>query len=302
MHIVGHKKILEFLKKSMRGGKISHAYLFYGPENLGKNLAAEYFSSLLLGIKSERISKLAIHQDFIRITPLLDKKNISINQIRDLQKSLVTRPFFGSFKVAIIEDVEKMSLEAANSFLKFLEEPPGHAVLILITSKIDYLPKTIISRCQLVKFNPVSLKEVKDFLIKNYSFNQRKAENFARLSFGRPGLVGRFLDKDSFLSFQSAAKNFLLLFEKKFFERVEILTKNEDPALDIWEMTARDLLLSIYGLSPNLFFCQSEIKKLVLSVSKERLVRFLEGLLLTKKHFNVNINKKLALENLLLNI
>jgi len=302
MDIVGHKKILNFLNKSMESRKVSHAYLFYGPENLGKKMVAEYFACLLLNLRTEESSKLAIHQDFVSLSPLPEKKNISIEQIKNLQQALFTRPFLGNFKVAIIEAAEKMSLEAANSFLKFLEEPPPHAVLILITSKIKRLPKTIISRCQLIKFNPVPVKEVKNFLIQNYQFDEKKAENFARISFGRPGLVKQFLDNNNFLAFQIMTQKVFSLFGGKFFERLEFLNEDSDFFLNIFEIVARDILLSHYELLPKLFFCQTEIKKSALVVSQKKLVELLEKLFLTKKYFNANINKKLALENLLLNI
>jgi DNA polymerase-3 subunit delta' len=302
MNIIGHQRILEFLERSLKTGKISHAYLFYGPENLGKSLVAEYFARLLLGISQNDNSELSLHQDFISLAPLSGKTNISIDQIRELQKTLLLRPILSSFKVAILDGAEKMTDEAANSFLKFLEEPPSYVVLILIVSKLHRLPPTIFSRCQIIKFNPVPINEIKKSLIQNYHFNQEEASSLAKLSFGRPGLIIRFLDEKVFSSFKDNVKDFISLFSKNFFERVEMIGEEEETMLDVWEIAAHDIFLAQFGLSPSLFFNTSEINKLAKELSKETIIKFLDNLLLTKKYFSVNLNKRLALENLLLNI
>ncbi len=276
MHLVGNKKILNFLEKSFQAGKVSHAYLFYGPENLGKSLVAEYFASLLLGIKDKE-NQPSLHQDFVKITPRSDKKNIAIDQIRDLQRSLFTKPLLASFKVAIIEEAEKMTIESANSFLKFLEEPPSHIVLILVVSNLRNIPSTIISRCQLIKFNPIPLSEIEEFLIKEHNFNSQEAKSFARIFFGRLGLGIKFLEKRNFSNFKKEIKKSFSLFKNEFFERLNLISESKDSSLVIWEMLVRDLLLSHYGLSPYLFFCSDEIEKIKQNIQTEKLINFLEN-------------------------
>jgi DNA polymerase-3 subunit delta' len=150
--MIGHQKQWEFLKKSAELGKLPHALLFYGQEGLGKKALAIEFSKLLIG----KISP----PDFILIES--EGKEIQIAQIRELIGKLSFKPYLADFKIAVLNNAHLMTKEAQNCFLKFLEEPKGRTILILITAYPSLLLPTITSRVQKVRFFPTKSFEVKN--------------------------------------------------------------------------------------------------------------------------------------------
>ena len=140
--ILGHQSIVNYLQTSIINQKINHAYIFYGPEHIGKSLVADYFVNSLqceeFNNKNKKIPcqkcnacqqiEKGIHPDIYKVNKESDKKNISIEQVRNLQHKLSMRSFLTSYKVAIIDQAESISLEAANSLLKTIEEPTSKTI------------------------------------------------------------------------------------------------------------------------------------------------------------------------------
>lgn len=151
--------ILEFFRRALKADKLAHGYLFWGPDGIGKKDVALWLADFL------KINPF----DVLYITPEQGKKDIAIDQIRKARRHLGLSPYNSPYKFAIIDKAETMNLDACNALLKTLEEPQGNTILILITSKPDFLPKTIISRLQEVRFKPVPLDKVsKNFINKEY--------------------------------------------------------------------------------------------------------------------------------------
>lgn len=157
--MIGLEHILNYLKKSIEKNRVSHAYLFVGPVHSEKEKIALWFAKSL-GCQRPDITEIGL---------LEDKKEISIEQIRELRRYLSLSPHSSPSKVAVIDEAEKMTPEAANALLKTLEEPRGNTVLILITNLSSALPDTIISRCETIKFRAPSLdKFFKDSIKKEH--------------------------------------------------------------------------------------------------------------------------------------
>ncbi len=166
--VIGHKNIIKFLQKSIEADRISHAYLFVGPNYLGKKLMANYFIQSLLCQNNEVFPcnncsnchnfNRGLYLDFYKIKTEEGKKNISVEQIRELRDKIKNTSFSGSYRIALIEGAKKLSLPAANSLLKTLEEPGKKTIFILISDYFDFIPATVMSRCQIINFNPVNLK------------------------------------------------------------------------------------------------------------------------------------------------
>lgn len=185
MEIIGHQKQQQLLKKIVASGKIPHALLFTGPEELGKKtIALELISSLF----EERI--FIGHPDFTLIEP--KTKQIQIAQIRDLNWKLSLKPIRNPFLGVIIDKAHSMTWEAQNCFLKTLEEPKTKSILILITEHPNYLLQTIISRCENVKFYPVRNEELNLYL-KQKKVPKENIKQIVELSLGRPGKAINFL-------------------------------------------------------------------------------------------------------------
>lgn len=158
--IVGYQKIWQFLTKSAELGKLSHAYLFSGPERSEKKKLALEFAKWLFISQSKEIDleiEKGQHPDFIFITP--EKKEIKISQVREMIWRLFLKPSIRNFKVAIIDQAHCLNHEAQNCLLKTLEEPKGKAILFLITEYPERLFPTIRSRCQIIKFPLIQREE-----------------------------------------------------------------------------------------------------------------------------------------------
>jgi len=114
--------------------------------------------------------------------------SISIDEVRNAQRSLQYTPVEGKVKVLIVQDPEKMSIEAENGFLKTLEEPPKNSLLIFLSSEPEKLLPTIISRCQRIRFKRISDELITKRLVKDFDIPEKKALHYARLSEGSLGL------------------------------------------------------------------------------------------------------------------
>ncbi|OGF00652.1 MAG: hypothetical protein A3I07_01385 [Candidatus Doudnabacteria bacterium RIFCSPLOWO2_02_FULL_42_9] len=162
--ISGHKRQLELLEKALRNGKLAHAYVFAGPEGVGKKTVAKKLALELIEASSfsdlPKLSPDYFHPDLLEIN---GAEGIKIEQIRELAYKLSLKPYQAKHKVALIDHADQMTTEAANALLKVLEEPKSYAFLFLITSNPNKLPKTILSRCQKITFGPIErIPEVTD--------------------------------------------------------------------------------------------------------------------------------------------
>ncbi|HJP18326.1 MAG TPA: DNA polymerase III subunit delta' [Nitrospinota bacterium] len=195
LEIIGQERPVRILQSSLKKGDVSHAYLFYGPEGIGKRLTALNFAKALncLSLDDDSCGE-CIHckkfdnknfPDFLVIEPA--DGSIKIDIIRELQRKISYRPYEGKFKVIFIHGAEEMTLGAANSFLKTLEEPPGATVFILVCHNFNLLLPTIISRCQKIQFNLIPVKTIKDILIKENQITSEDAHLMASYSQGRLG-------------------------------------------------------------------------------------------------------------------
>lgn len=159
--IIGNDKLKKELIHSVEINKTSHSYLFIGTEGIGKKLIAEEFSKMLLAVKDTENSP-----DFSIIEP--DGNSIKIEQIREFQKKVSEKPIISNKKVYIINDSDKMTVEAQNCLLKTLEEPPEFVTIILIGSNENSFLSTIKSRCMILHFEKISDEQIQKYLQDNH--------------------------------------------------------------------------------------------------------------------------------------
>lgn len=167
--VFGHESVKRELKQALAKNSLPHAMLFSGPEAVGKRALAQALASEILGQASEQ------HPDLHVITHDQEKRDISVDSVRELINVLNLKPYMSSKSIAIIEDAHRLSLSGCNALLKTLEEPTGHSHLILVTSNAHRLPETILSRCQQLSFGLLSGADLKKVLgkilgetVKNY--------------------------------------------------------------------------------------------------------------------------------------
>jgi len=269
--IVGHQKQFQFLEAAREGGRLSHAHIFSGPAKIGKKRFALDWLSQILGAA---LGEGTAYADFSFVAPLVDQKTgklaeeITVDQIRGLIKKLSLTAAMGTYKAAIIDDAELMNGEAQNCLLKTLEEPPGDALIILITRNSQRLLETIRSRAEILQFNFATDKEMGKFVKvyiaeNNIKIDEAEISEIVKLSFGRPGRLADFLrDPVGLKKWQAAAKEFAQIIAAELPEKfayAKKITDSENPEMnlneimEIWQFHFRNLLLerlNVAGVQP----------------------------------------------------
>ncbi len=166
--IIGQERITRTLQNAIKAGRTSHAYLFAGHRGTGKTTTARIFAKALNCAhgptptpcnachQCEAVNR-GVSMDVIEID---GASNTSVDDVRDLKEKIVLAPTEGRHKVYIIDEVHMLSTSAFNALLKTLEEPPAHAVFVLVTTEPHRIPATVLSRCQRFDFRRVSFSEI----------------------------------------------------------------------------------------------------------------------------------------------
>jgi len=199
--ILGHQKQMEILCSALANGRLHHAYLFVGPEGIGKRTVALSLAKAIHCGESNndfcgqcancaRIQA-GNHPDVRLIEPLPGKKEIGIQQIRDIEKELNFRSFSGHRKVAIIDPATLMNLSGQNALLKTLEEPPQDCLLILIACNAGGLLPTLRSRCLRLSFGSLPRDVLSRFLVCSKGMNPEEADVLAAMAMGSVGAADR---------------------------------------------------------------------------------------------------------------
>ncbi|MFC1663216.1 ATP-binding protein [Patescibacteria group bacterium] len=320
--MIGNKKVQEIIYRQIDKGFLPHANLFTGPDHLGKFLLAKELGNYIvcrnrkgngqvcnkcIGCQINEKSNLS---QVIIVSPNEDTNLISINEIRSIIKEQkLTKPF-SLPSVIIINDADKLSESAANSMLKILEEPPNKTYFFIITSKLNHIPKTIASRCQLMYFKKVKKSEIVDYLKNNTNYSTSEISELARYSLGLPGKVIEWKNNhDMFIAYKNYLKSvFRLLAVNDFNTSVKIaedLTNNfndKDSIVDLMQsiqLIVRDKILIDYNNKElsnftNLYpknFRLTGVNDFILAVNKS--FKLL-------KDIKMNVNQKLAFENYLI--
>ncbi len=164
----GQEQVSSFFINTIKYNKVSHAYLFSGPRGTGKTSMARLFAKILncTGKTTyEACGKCANCIEFengsaVDIIEMDAASNRKIENIRSLKDDVAFMPIAGRYKIFILDEAHMLTTEAANAFLKTLEEPPPHVLFILATTEIHKIPATILSRCQLVAFSRISVADI----------------------------------------------------------------------------------------------------------------------------------------------
>ena len=339
--LVGNKHIIDFLSKSLINNKIAHFYIFLGPSDIGKATVANHFSKILLCQGKDDISRpcgecpscqswqsidtnmktddnlASAHGDFHLIKKEQDKKNISIEQVREFIRSLGMSSFLGSYKIGIIKNADTLSNEASNALLKTLEEPKDNVAIILIASSLESLPATIKSRSQVLNFYPVSADTIYDYLIEEHKATRSVAKNLSKVCLGRPALAIKFLkDKDFYEDYLNKTKVFLELASNDINGRLKYVddilaggsygqeaVNSAVNAIQVWQGMVRDLLLIEFG-QDNLIQNQSvsqELKTIKNRFSLNNLLKLNQDFKQAREYLYSNVSPKLVIENLVIN-
>ena len=195
--IIGHEQIIEHLQNAITMDKVSHAYIINGPEKSGKMILAEAFATTLQCEEGGAEPCMECHsckQAVGRNQPDIlymrhEKANtISVDDIRtQLNNDIVIKPYSSKYKVYIVDEAEKMNVQAQNALLKTIEEPPAYAVIILLTTNADRFLPTILSRCVTLNIKAVPDEKIKKYLMSHYQIPDYQAEVCVAFAQGNVG-------------------------------------------------------------------------------------------------------------------
>ncbi len=313
--IKGQDNAVKFLVNCVETDRIPNAFLFSGPEGVGRALAAKALVAALFCRGTEgqarpcgscsacrRIEALQ-HPDLQWIKPEKNKL-ISIDEIRKAKNALSLKPYESPFSVCVIEDAHMMRQEAANAMLKVLEEPPSSAFLILISSKRELLLPTVVSRCFEVRFRYLSIKDTKDIILKRPGADENAAAFLASLSQGAPGRAIEMMEEG------------LLARREELFSTLENVISSAEAAYLSWDdetknglmedielmlLFMRDAALAKEGLGEKALD-KAAAKSGAFAVFKEypldKIHRITERLIGLKQALAGNVNPKIAAQAL----
>ena len=261
--LIGHSKPLESLRAALANGRLHHAYLFVGPDGVGKHTIATALAQAVHCSESTsdycgRCANCASiidgnHADVRAVQPLAGKKELSIQQVREIERELRYRSFGGKRKIAIIDPAGLMNASAQNALLKTLEEPPENSLIILVTPNTGGLLPTLRSRCLRLSFAPLPRAEVAGFLQAKHSVKPGDAEFLAAMSMGSIGAAVNLDQRDLIEKRRVWAGMLSALTARDYQSAIaaaEALATNRDEALEFlrWAQSwYRDLL--IHGVS-----------------------------------------------------
>ena len=252
--IIGNNKNKELLENIVKSGNISHSYIFSGSDGSQKYELAREFAKEILGLQNLN------SPDFFQIDS--DGSSIKIEQIRDMNKSIIEKPIVSAKKVYIINDANQMTKEAQNSLLKTLEEPPEYAHIILISSNDNMFLTTIKSRCVKINFNNLTEHEVKsispdvsknlpDYELLANTFNNLENINIIELLNSKENI---FKDKDDVYGVLEYLENLFLKLlrnnadDSRYIKCIEIIenTKDRLKKNSNFDMTIDRMLIKIW--------------------------------------------------------
>ena len=301
--IIGQEFAKKYLTNSINKDKVSHAYLFEGMNGVGKKTLAKEFAKTLI-----KVDKLENSPDYISIEP--EGSSIKIAQIRKLQTDVLVKPH-SDYKIYIINKAEKMTVESQNALLKTLEEPPAYVIIILITSNKNSLLDTIKSRCEIIKFLPVSFIQTKKYL-EDMGIEERKASILATFS---RGSISKALElsesADFMLMREDIQNNIQTLLEKNIVEILELSSKYDkykDNIIEVLDMMInyfRDIMMLKENIGKDMIINIDKItyvQNMSKKINYSQVSKIIDIIEETKKKLKSNCNFNLSIQVMALNI
>ena len=326
-NIVGHEHAIDILRRTLAAEQVRHAYLFAGPQHIGKTLLAHRFAQTLLctGGTDSRLAPLGPcntclscrkvlhgnHPDVHVIAKPPDKQAILIEQIRMLQSDAARRTLEGRRNIFIIQDAHEMNLQAANCLLKTLEEPESDVVLLLTVPETGLLLPTILSRVQLITMHLLPATQIKSALVEQWEVESQEADLIAALAAGRMGWAVQAVEDDEMLAERKEQLDLLtkVLMATKV-ERFGIVqqlgTDGEKirSLLELWLLWWRDIVLvanNCLDLTVNVDR-RDLLKIQAAKIGSSEAQRMIRTLLQVQETLDQNVNARLALEVLMMDM
>ena len=318
--ILGNEMVKDHFNKAIKNHKISHAYILTGEAGMGRKTIANAFAMTLLCEKDGSEPCMTCHSckqvmsgnhpDLIYVKH--EKPgSIGVDDVREqINDTIMIRPYSSYYKIYIVDEAEKMTVQAQNALLKTIEEPPAYAVIILITTNQEAFLPTILSRCVQMKLKPLKDFTIKNYLTENLHIPEKDADICAAFARGNLGKAIHLASSDEF---------------KELFQKVMVLVKNVrtmdismlldciremkeqnfdiGEVLDLMQLWYRDVLMFKVTKDMNLLIFKDEYKMINETgeqVDYAGLEAILAAIDTARTRLNANVNMELAMELLLL--
>ena len=301
--IRGQRFAKKYLSNSIKSNMISHAYMFEGPSGVGKNTMARELATTLLEMEN-----LFNSPDYIEITP--DGNSIKIAQIRKLQSDILVKPY-KSYKIYVIDEAQKMTVEAQNALLKTLEEPPKYAIIILITNNKESLLDTIKSRCEIIKFTPIPLVEVADYLTQT-GVDKNRASLLANFSRGSMQKAIELSESEDFHIMRDEVQKYVetfltgsMLDIMDIQSSIEKYKDNITNVLDLLVNYFRDIMMVKENVESSMIINLDRlvfIKNMSTKITYSQLSKIIDIIEETKNKLRSNCNFNISIQVMTLNI
>lgn len=313
----GQKNIIRALWKSIENNNLSHSYIFEGPEGIGKRTLAKLFSQAVIcqghkkpcgECKNCILFENGNHPD---VKIISTESNILIENTRDVIRDVGIKPYYNNKKIYIIESSHKMTVQAQNSLLKTLEEPPEYVLIILTTNSLANLLPTIVSRCVIKKFARNSKQEITDYIKDNYPNLMKDSELLVTLSDGLIGNVRKTADSDFNTYRKTAHECIEMVLSKRDSQMLEAAKKiseykdSIDLLLYSMLLLLRDLLLIKQGIGKShIINCDyiDSLTRLSDKVSQEDILNMIKYTKNAENNILMNANFTLTIDSLCLGI
>ncbi len=318
--IVGHEDILTHLKNAIRTDKVSHAYVFGGKKGSGKRLIASLFAMTLQceehgtepcqQCPSCKKFLSGNHPDIFYIRH--SKANsIGVDDVREqLVNDISIRPYESRYKIYIIEEADKLTVQAQNAILKTVEEPPSYGIVLLLADNPDLLLPTILSRCMVLNLKPLPREKVKQYLMEQLHKPDYQADILASFAQGNIGTAKRLAESSEFLSLIETAIQLVKRAGRMnivdLVETIKAFSGDRQSVydyLDVFTMWFRDVLMFKATREIDGLIFKEEynaVAERAAASSYEGIEKILEAIRQADRRLHANVNFELTMELLFL--
>lgn len=318
--IIGHDTIKEHLKKAIESDHVSHAYILTGETGMGRKSLANAFAMTLLCEKGKSEPCMECHackQVMSSNHPDLifvgheKPGSIGVDDIREqINDTIMIRPYSSYYKIYIVDEAEKMTVQAQNALLKTIEEPPAYAIIMLLTTNQEAFLPTILSRCVQLKLKPLKDSVVKSYLMGSLGIKESRADIYAAFARGNLGRAIHLASSEEFQLLYSELLHMLKhLKEMDIMELLFYIKKMKDENLDIYDcldfmqLWYRDVLMYKVTQDINLLIFREEfntMKEMSAASAYDGIERILKVIDKARIRLEANVNMELAMELMLL--
>jgi DNA polymerase-3 subunit delta' len=341
--VIGNEMVKEYFKHTLENRQFSHAYILTGEAGMGRKTLAKAFAMTLLCEKNSSVEEepfLPIfteesgegrkeisepcgtchscvqflsnnHPDVIYVTH--EKESISVDDVREqIAGTVQVKPYSSEYKIYIVDEAEKMTVQAQNALLKTLEEPPTYVIIFLLTTRTDAFLQTIQSRCITLKLKPLYDDVIRTYLMEHLQVEKKEADICTAFARGNLGKAIALSSSEEFVQMRISVLNLLKnVHSLDIGQMMEIIKQWKDDklnisdCLDFMQLWYRDVLMFKATQDTESFIFKEEysyIRKIAAKSSFHGIEEILEALDKARLRLNSNVNFELTMELLLLTI